>query len=382
MIGKQGHSVLVTLVERKTRFTVAIKAANKTAQAVTDAICENQKPHQDRVLTLTYLILGTISLAVPTVVTYMVVDPVGPAYVSSLYALSPVLTMTLAAIFGLEGLTARRTFGIALGFVGMVVLIQQKIVGIDFSAMFWVLLGLTVPLGAASGNIIRTAFWPSGASPLSFATATLLISSVLLAIVGPLIESPGTWNFRGEGQVFWLIVLIGTSALSYLLNYTFQKVAGPVVFSQIGYWGTGFGVILAAVLFGDVLRVPVLTGRPFFPPVAQQAQNIDRQGRLWADHDAQAPLAWFLPGPECMRGGAARHFASDWHFHRGIQAEATCRVILEKAAHYQRLVESRSWLAGFFCGIQGIQFVEATTPEVSQRKPSSGKPLNPRVFFV
>jgi len=54
VIGKQGHSVLVTLVERKTRFTVAIKAANKTAQAVTDAICDNLKPYQDRVLTLTY----------------------------------------------------------------------------------------------------------------------------------------------------------------------------------------------------------------------------------------------------------------------------------------------------------------------------------------
>ena len=54
VIGKQGHSVLVTLVERKTRFTVAIKAANKTARAVTDAICDTLKPYQDRVLTLTY----------------------------------------------------------------------------------------------------------------------------------------------------------------------------------------------------------------------------------------------------------------------------------------------------------------------------------------
>jgi IS30 family transposase len=54
VIGKQGHSVLVTLVERKTRFTVAIKAANKTARAVTNAICENLTPYQDRVLTLTY----------------------------------------------------------------------------------------------------------------------------------------------------------------------------------------------------------------------------------------------------------------------------------------------------------------------------------------
>lgn len=54
VIGKQGHSVLVTLVERKTRFTVAIKAANKTGRAVTDAICDYLKSHQERVLTLTY----------------------------------------------------------------------------------------------------------------------------------------------------------------------------------------------------------------------------------------------------------------------------------------------------------------------------------------
>ena len=54
MIGKQGHSVLVTLVERKTRFTVAIKAINKTARAVTDAICDHLRPYQERVLTLTY----------------------------------------------------------------------------------------------------------------------------------------------------------------------------------------------------------------------------------------------------------------------------------------------------------------------------------------
>ncbi|MEJ6687612.1 MAG: IS30 family transposase [Paracoccaceae bacterium] len=54
VIGKQGHSVLVTLVGRKTRFTVAIKAANKTVNAVMDSICENLKPYRDRVLTLTY----------------------------------------------------------------------------------------------------------------------------------------------------------------------------------------------------------------------------------------------------------------------------------------------------------------------------------------
>ncbi len=70
---------------------------------------------------------------------------------------------------------------------------------------------------------------------LSFATATLLISSVLLAAVGPLIESPATWSIDGDGQLLWLAILLFVSALSYVLNYTFHKIVGPVVFSQIGY---------------------------------------------------------------------------------------------------------------------------------------------------
>ena len=97
-----------------------------------------------------------------------------------------------------------------------------------------------------------------------------------------------------------------------------------------------------------------------------------------------APPPWHgsSPAPTYAGGGAARQFASDRHFHRGIQAEATCRAILGKATRYQRLAESRLWRAGFFCVIQGIQFVEATTPEASHRKPPAGKLFNWHVFFV
>ena len=89
------------------------------------------------------------------------------------------------------------------------------------------------------------------------------------------------------------------------------------------------------------------------------------------------PLAWFLPGRKRMRGGAARHFASDWLFHRGIQAEATWSALLEKVNRYQRLAESRSWRAGFFCGSQGIHFTEATEPESTVRKPGQSGAWRP-----
>ncbi len=54
VIGRQGGSVLVTVAERKTRFSVIALAPNKTAGAVTDALVNSLQPHAERVHTLTY----------------------------------------------------------------------------------------------------------------------------------------------------------------------------------------------------------------------------------------------------------------------------------------------------------------------------------------
>lgn len=54
VIGKQGGAVLVTLAERKSRFSVIIKAGNKTAKAVTAAITGAMLPLSQQVHTLTY----------------------------------------------------------------------------------------------------------------------------------------------------------------------------------------------------------------------------------------------------------------------------------------------------------------------------------------
>jgi IS30 family transposase len=54
VIGKQGGAVLVTLAERKSRFSMIVKAENKTAVAVCAAITKAMTPHADNVHTLTY----------------------------------------------------------------------------------------------------------------------------------------------------------------------------------------------------------------------------------------------------------------------------------------------------------------------------------------
>ncbi len=54
MIGKSGSSVLVTLAERRTRYSAIAREPRQSVQAVTDALLTALQPHADLVHTLTY----------------------------------------------------------------------------------------------------------------------------------------------------------------------------------------------------------------------------------------------------------------------------------------------------------------------------------------
>ena len=54
VIGKPGGEVLVTMVERKSRYTLIARAPSKEALAVGAAIIRAMNPHKDKVLTTTY----------------------------------------------------------------------------------------------------------------------------------------------------------------------------------------------------------------------------------------------------------------------------------------------------------------------------------------
>lgn len=75
---------------------------------------------------------------------------------------------------------------------------------------------------------------------MAFAGAALLTPSVLVLCMAPLFEDPRTWEFSLLVLWGWIALMIAVSAISYVLNFQLQKVAGPVVFSQIGNWGDRF----------------------------------------------------------------------------------------------------------------------------------------------
>jgi drug/metabolite transporter (DMT)-like permease len=200
-----------------------------------------------------YLVLGFVSVCIPNALQQFVVLHVGPAYTSTVFSLSPVLTLCIAAGIGLERMVLKRAIGILFGFCGMMVLLQQQIYQTDYNEYFWVVVGLGIPVCAALGNVIRSAFWPSGTSALAFSSAVVSTSAVFLFVLMLIFENQSAFNLVNFDTAGPLALLIAASTISYLMNFKLQKVGGAVFFSQLGYWGTGFGVVLSAILFGDVL---------------------------------------------------------------------------------------------------------------------------------
>lgn len=224
------------------------------------ALASRQKVSFERLYVANYLASGLVSFAFPGVIGFLVAQKVGPAYGSVIYALSPLITYTLAVLIGLDRLAVVRAVGLGIGLVGTGLVVAARFGLSTGGEGVWVLLALLVPASVATGNILRTKLWPPGAAGLALAPGSLLAAALMIApfwlaaASGETLPSPGT----PAGRI--ILAQIAVATIYYGLFYRLQKVAGPVYLSQIGYVATGFGVAIAVMAFGDAVSVGMLVG--------------------------------------------------------------------------------------------------------------------------
>ena len=202
-----------------------------------------------------YAALGLVSSAIPTTFGVMVAAHAGAGYASVVIALTPLLTLALAAGLGFDRLTPSSLGGLLLGFAGALVLVGPGVLAIQADGAAWMLLGLVIPAANATGNILRTALVPQGTPSPVVASGVLLAAAILLAPLVVASDVATVVSFGGAG-------VIAASALATALSgaalFRLQRIAGPVRLSQVGYVAAAFGVATAAGLFGEVPSVSLL----------------------------------------------------------------------------------------------------------------------------
>lgn len=174
--------------------------------------------------------------------------------VSVLNYTMPMWVTILAAIFLGEKLTQKKIFGVALGIIGIGVLMNVNIEG-EFSAM---LIALSAALCWAVGNVIIKAKL-SKCEPISMTTWQMTAGAVMLAIYAATFEDlRADWTFAAAVCLAYNVVI--ASAIAFLLwVYILEHMqASKASISVLGV--PVVGVLGGVIFLGEPLTISIIIG--------------------------------------------------------------------------------------------------------------------------
>lgn len=116
--------------------------------------------------------------------------------------------------------------------------------------LFWVVMGLLIPVSLAAGNIYRTIDWPEGTCPIELAVGSHLASAAML-LAGILVLLGGK-AFAPLGALPLVVIAqVASATAMFAFFFRLQAVGGPVYLSQIGYVAAAVGLFAGTIFLGE-----------------------------------------------------------------------------------------------------------------------------------
>jgi len=197
-----------------------------------------------------FLVTAGVTYALPNLLLFSVMPHVGAGYAGIMYTLSPIVTLMLSILFGVRKPNLLGILGIAIGFVGAVMVAATRGQIGEPASLFWVVLALLIPVSLAVGNIYRTADWPDGAAPLELAVGSNLAAGLILLAGIALLPGLSSVGTLGDVPLI-MLAQIAASALMFAVFFRLQVVGGPVYLSQIGYVAAAIGLFSGTLFLGE-----------------------------------------------------------------------------------------------------------------------------------
>lgn len=206
-----------------------------------------------------FAIAAAISYAIPNLLMFSAIPHLGAGYTGIMFTLSPVITLMLSILLGVRRPTSLGMAGIAVGFVGALIVAWTRGEAGKPADLFWVVMGLCIPLALAAGNIYRTIDWPKDAGTTELAVGSHLAAAIMLTVV---------ILFRGDfasadalaSSPLLVLAQVLASSLMFVFFFRLQHVGGPVYLSQIGYVGAAVGLISGTMFLGETYGIATWLG--------------------------------------------------------------------------------------------------------------------------
>jgi drug/metabolite transporter (DMT)-like permease len=203
-----------------------------------------------------FAIAAAISYAIPNLLMFSAIPHLGAGYAGIMFTLSPVITLVLSILLGVRRPNLLGILGIAVGFVGAVLVALTRGQAERPADLFWVVIGLLIPVSLAAGNIYRTYDWPKETGPIELAAGSHLAAALML--LAGLIALGEGGSFALLSQMPWLVLAqIASASTMFAVFFRLQAVGGPVYLSQIGYVAAAVGLASGVLFLGE--RYQLLT---------------------------------------------------------------------------------------------------------------------------
>jgi drug/metabolite transporter (DMT)-like permease len=197
-----------------------------------------------------FVLAGTISYCIPNIVVFAAIPRLGAGFTAIMFTLSPVITLCLSMLLKLRRPNGLGIAGIAVGFVGALIVATTRGELGQPASPLWVAIGLLIPVALALGNIYRTLDWPGHAGPLELAYGSHFAAAAVLLAVGLLTP----WGFDPaplSGLPLEVLLQVVSSAGMFVFFFRLQVVGGPVYLSQMGYVAAALGLVSGTLFLGE-----------------------------------------------------------------------------------------------------------------------------------
>jgi drug/metabolite transporter (DMT)-like permease len=215
------------------------------------------------------LLQGLMSTAIPWILITWAEQYIESAVATVLNATVPMFTIVIAHFFLHDDkITARRVFGLLVGFAGVVVLVHEDLAAgagaaADKDGWNLVMLGNAAMLLSSAFYAVSNVYARAklrGVPSIVQAFYTMLLADAVMWLVAPAIETPFTLPALGLTwmAIAWLGIL--GAGISYLIFYYLLHTIGPTRIAMVTYTIPVVGVTLGVVFLHERLDLTLVLG--------------------------------------------------------------------------------------------------------------------------
>ena len=230
-------------------------------------------------------LLGAINMAIPLTLIGLGEHHVATSVTGILIAAAPIYTALLAPFVDpSERSSGLRLAGIAIGIVGVVLLLGVDLGG-DSQAVAGGIMIVLAALGyAIAGFIVKRRF--TGVQPVGLVSLTTL-SAALLTLPAAIATAPS--GAPGAGPIAAVVVLgVFGTGIAFVVMYTLVGTVGPAKAQLVAYVAPGFSVIYGATFLDESLTVATFGGLVLILAGSWLAADGRLPRRVRADARAEA----------------------------------------------------------------------------------------------